>query len=464
MYGWKQSLLRQLPKVDRIMEKPKIKKLLEEYPRDFVVETIREALNDLRTEIMSMEKPGSLLDEASIVDRVVYLVENKSRPNLRPVINATGVVLHTNLGRALLSKRAVNAVMSAARNYTNLELDLETGERGSRFSHVEELLKKLTGAEDCMVVNNNAGAVLLALNTLAEGREVVVSRGQLVEIGGSFRIPEIMKLSGAHLVEVGTTNRTYPSDYEKAVSENTALLLMVHTSNYKIIGFVRETTPLELVEVGRKRGIPVMMDLGSGCIGGLDDLGITDEPKVEDILKCGVDVVTFSGDKLLGGPQCGIIVGRKKYISPMKENPLARALRIDKMTVAALEATLREYVEGTHLDNIPTLKMIRLPLEVLRKRAEELQYKINVFTGLDSSVVEGKSPVGGGALPQWELPTYLVRLKVPGISPEQILRDLRGSDPPVIALIREDCIAFDVRTIKEEELSQVASSLARIIP
>jgi len=446
------------------MEKPKIKKLLEAYPRDLVVESIREALNDLRTEIMSMEKPGNLLDESSIVDRVVYLVEKKSRPNLRPVINATGVVLHTNLGRSLLSRRAVDAVLDAARNYTNLELDLETGERGSRFSHLEGLLKRLTGAEDCLVVNNNAGAVLLALNTLAEGQEVVVSRGQLVEIGGSFRIPEIMELSGAHLVEVGTTNRTYPSDYEKALTENTALLLMVHTSNYKITGFVRETTPSELVEVGRKRGLPVMMDLGSGCLGDLDELGITGEPKAADILKCGVDIVTFSGDKLLGGPQAGIIVGRKKYISPMKENPLARALRIDKLTVAALEATLREYVEGSYLENIPTLQMLKVSGEVLRKRAEELKYKINVFTGLDARIVEGKSRVGGGALPHLELPTYFVLLHVPGVSPEQMVRDLRESEPPVIALIREESAAFDVRTIKEEELSQVASCIARIIP
>jgi len=463
VYNWKQALLRQLPGVDVLLEKPEIKELMESYPRGLVLESIREALEDVRTEIISLDRPREPLEVSMLVNRITYLVEKKARPNLRRVINATGIILHTNLGRAVLSRRAVEALQVAAQNYTNLEIDLGTGERGSRFSHVEKLLTRLTGAEDCMVVNNNAGAVLLALNTLAKEKEVIVSRGQLVEIGGAFRIPEVMEQSGAKLVEVGTTNRTYPSDYRRAVNENTGLLLLVHTSNYRIVGFTRETTPAELVEVAREVNLPVMEDLGSGCLVDLELTGIRGEPTVTDIIESGVDVVTFSGDKLLGGPQAGIIVGKKKYVSAMKRNPLARALRVDKLTVAALEATLREYLEGIAEESIPTLKMLTLSKQELSARAEELQYRINVFTGIEAEIAEGTSQAGGGALPALELPTYLVLLRVPGMTPERLVSELREGEPPVIAMIRGDHVVFDVRTIREDELPITASCVARVI-
>ena len=324
-----------------------MKELLSKFNREYVINLLRAVIDDIREELrfLQEEMERDFIKE-EVIKRLQKRVEQSARGTLEKVINGTGVVLHTNLGRAPMGERALNYMSAMATNYNNLEMDLESGERGSRYVHVEEILTRLTGAEAALVVNNNAAAVMLGLNTMARGREVIVSRGQLVEIGGAFRIPEVMKLSGAQLVEVGTTNKTYISDFAGAISEETALLFTAHTSNYKIIGFSEEVKLAELVKLGKERGIPVMQDLGSGILYNMKDWGLQDEPSVQECVAAGVDIITFSGDKLLGGPQAGIIVGRKKYIEAMKKNQLTRALRVDKLTIAALEATLLEYLEG----------------------------------------------------------------------------------------------------------------------
>jgi L-seryl-tRNA(Ser) seleniumtransferase len=341
----RQKYLRTLPAVDELLHHPQVQTLLQMHSRTLVVDSIRKVLSEKRSVILrdGEEKAAAAVNltpekwSSAIEEQVTASL----RPSLQPVINATGVVLHTNLGRAPLFEEALRNLMEIAGGYSNLELNLETGERGSRYEHVEELLCRISGAESGLVVNNNAGAVLLALNSLAEGREVIVSRGELVEIGGSFRIPDVMKKSGARLVEVGATNRTHRRDYEQAITENTALLLKVHTSNFRILGFTAEVSRKELAELGRAKGLPVMEDLGSGCFLDLAPYGIEHEPTVQESLQAGVDVVTFSGDKLLGGPQAGMILGKKEFIDLIKKNPLNRALRIDKLTLAGLESTLR---------------------------------------------------------------------------------------------------------------------------
>ncbi|WP_031515787.1 L-seryl-tRNA(Sec) selenium transferase [Desulfofalx alkaliphila] len=452
--------LRALPAVDEVLNKSEISQLLKEYPRAEVVGAIRKVLDTARNKILSGD--GQDLQLKTIVDDVLQLVNQWKRPNLRPVINATGVVLHTNLGRALLAESACQAVKTISGGYCNLEIDLNTGKRGSRYSAVEELLIKLTGAEAALVVNNNASAVLLALGTLARGKEVIVSRGQLVEIGGSFRIPEVMEQSGCRLVEVGTTNKTYPQDYEKAIGEETALLLNVHTSNYRIVGFTKETRVAELVHLGQQYKLPVMSDLGSGFLVNLASFGLTDEPTVQQTVADGAHVVTFSGDKLLGGPQAGIIVGKKEYIDQMKKNPLTRAVRIDKFTVAALEATLREYLdpEGA-LQKIPTLRMLTEPVDSLHRRATELAKTIG--DGLkdlaQTTFEEGLSQVGGGAMPTAQLPTGLVAVSPRHVSVEQLTERLRSGDPPVIGRVQGDRLLLDVRTLQANDTQPLLQAL-----
>lgn len=459
MYDWKQALLRQIPGVDSLMQDEEVMDLLAKYPRELVLECIREVLEDFRKEVICMEQPQSGPDNSMLISQIACLVDDRHRSNFRQVINATGIILHTNLGRTPLSKHAAAAAEWAGCSYSNLEMDLKTGERGSRFSHVEELVKRLTGAEDCMVVNNNAAAVLLALDTLAKGREVVVSRGQLVEIGGGFRIPEVMAQSGARLVEVGSTNRTYISDYRRGITENTALLLKVHTSNYQIIGFTAETTSAQLVALGRELKVPVMEDLGSGCLVDLQPWGIEGETSVREVVESGVDIVTFSGDKLLGGPQAGILVGKKEYISEMKTNPLARAVRIDKMTLAALETTLRDYLWGKPEEDIPVLRMLCASQEELGARAQNLKQKLELVQGIQTYIIRGVSQAGGGALPLLELPTFLVSVSLADVSPEVLASGLRRGDPPVIGIIRDDSVLFDVRTLDEQDLELVAESV-----
>lgn len=456
----KNLLLRQLPAVDEVLRWSQVASLLAEHPRGAVVAAVRAVLGELRRALLNGEKPD--LTPEAIASRVALAV----LPKLKRVINATGVVLHTNLGRAVLCERALRAMTLAASGYTNLEFDLERGKRGERYTLVEELLCRLTGAEAALVVNNNAAAVLLALSTLAAGREVVVSRGQLVEIGGSFRIPDVMRQSGAILVEVGTTNKTRLRDYEEAITERTALLLHVHMSNYRIVGFTQEVPVAELVSLGRERGLPVMSDLGSGSFVDLSAYGLPYEPTVQEVVSAGVDVVTFSGDKLLGGPQAGIIVGRQEYVGRMKKNPLTRAVRIDKLTLAALEATLREYLDPQDaLTTIPTLRMLTRPLAELRAQAARLADKLAATLGNAAKVwvEEGISQVGGGALPTASPSTALVCLTFAGFGVTEAARKLLRANPPVVARVEREALVLDPRTIDPTEIPFVVAGLQALV-
>jgi len=462
--------LRLLPSVDEVLRDDKVAGLLSCYPRSIVVEAVRASLNAERRRILEGSPDLMELDENGYLDlitaKTVEAVRLSVRSKLRPVINATGVILHTNLGRALLSESASHAVCEMASSYSNLELDLDTGQRGSRYAHVEAVLTSLTGAEAALVVNNNAAAVLLVLSTLAKGREVVVSRGQLVEIGGSFRIPEVMAQSGARLVEVGTTNKTYPDDYRKAINEHTALLLHVHTSNYRIIGFSRETTIRELVEIGKDFSLPVVSDLGSGSLIDLSRYGLPREPTVPEVIGAGPDVVTFSGDKLLGGPQAGIIVGRRHYIDKMKKNPLLRAIRVDKMTVAALEATLREYLdEERAVKELPALQMLTAPVSLLEEKARELAGYIRCLVEhkAEVEVDKGFSAVGGGALPAADLPTAVVTVVPRAIPAGDLQSALRRGDPAVMSRVQGGKLILDVRTVRSCELPALAAAVGKVI-
>ncbi|MEW6726157.1 MAG: L-seryl-tRNA(Sec) selenium transferase [Bacillota bacterium] len=462
----RQDYLRQLPSVDEILKE--LESQVREYPRQMVVGAIRQALEHARRSILESLEPGEtpLPAKSEMFERVtrdaMREVMLAGRPKLRRVINATGVVLHTNLGRAILSDEARQAVQDAAANYTNLEFDLATGKRGSRYFLVEELLSQLTGAEAAMVVNNNAAAVLLALGTLAKGKEVIVSRGQLVEIGGSFRIPEVMAQSGARLVEVGATNKTYVSDYRRAITLDTALLLHVHTSNYRIVGFTKETSVRELVELGRETGLPVMSDLGSGFLVDLGRFGLPYEPTVQETVKAGADVVTFSGDKLLGGPQAGIIVGSRAIVAQMKKNPLTRAIRPDKLTLAGLEATLRAYLDPDRaLQSVPALRMLTSRREDLQDRArlllKELGSAVNELAKIQ--IAPDFSQVGGGSMPTAELPTFVVSIQPYGFSADRLIILLREAEPPVIGRVQDDTLLLDVRTVTDDEIPELAAAV-----
>jgi L-seryl-tRNA(Ser) seleniumtransferase len=450
--------LRALPKVDELFLHPLIQNLLNERSKSLVIESIRLAVDKKRQAILTnMGTPGPASPETPIEQWVAAVKDELTTillPSLRPVINATGVVLHTNLGRAPLAAEVLRHIVATAQGYSNLEFDLTTGERGSRYGHVEGILCRLSGAESALVVNNNAAAVLLSLNTLAEGKEVVVSRGQLVEIGGSFRIPDVMKKSGASLVEVGTTNRTHLRDYEQAVGEKTALLLRVHTSNFRILGFTAEVPLPELVTLGRSKDLPVMEDLGSGCLVDLTPLGLDPEPTVQETIRAGADVVTFSGDKLLGGPQAGIIVGKKRYLDPIKRNPLNRALRIDKLTLAGLESTLRFYLEGeAALQYIPALRMLTGSVAEIERRSKRFFRRLAKEIGpvCRMRIKNESSQVGGGALPIQELPTKVLALAPENISPVDLERRLRNGAPPVIVRIKDNEVLLDLRTVAIEE-------------
>lgn len=460
----KKNLLRNLPGVDKILEQKEIKTFLEKLPRSYVVEVIRQILDETRKEILSGNL--NIFKSDQVIRKIKKALDKNTHRSLQRVINATGIILHTNLGRAVLSESAQAAVQNIIKGYSNLEFNLQTGKRGSRYSHVEDILCKITGAESALVVNNNAAAVMLVLGTLAKDREVIVSRGQLVEIGGSFRVPDVMSASGAKLVEVGTTNKTYISDYENAITENTALLLKVHTSNFRVVGFTNEATSEELVNLGRRKGLPVFEDLGSGFLVELFKWGITDEPTVQQSIKSGIDVVSFSGDKLLGGPQAGIIVGKKVYVDKMKKNPLTRALRVDKMTLAALEATLWEYLDSEKVVRTnPTLAFLTMDKEKLHEKA--LKLKGMLEEALESSVSlaieKGFSKAGGGSLPLQELPTYLVTLVPQEITVETAAAKLRDASIPVVTRIIDDKLAFDPRTITDEEISLLVQSVKDVI-
>ncbi len=468
--GLREKSLRLLPPVDEVLRDVRVSKLLAEgHPRSIVLDSVRAVLAEERQNILSGVAPdGKINKKEEFLDLIVLRsladVQRSSRSNLRRVINATGVVLHTNLGRSVLSRRARQAIIEVTSGYSNLELDLDTGLRGSRYAPLEPLLTRLTGAQAALVVNNNAAAVLLALSTLARGRESIVSRGQLVEIGGSFRIPEVMEQSGARLVEVGTTNKTHPDDYRRAVNENTALLLHVHTSNYRIVGFTSETTVAEMVSIGREYSLPVMSDLGSGFLVDLSSYGLPPEPTVQEVVGAGPDIVTFSGDKLLGGPQAGIIVGKRHLIELMKKNPLNRAVRIGKMTVAALEATLREYLdeEKRVAREVPTLKMLTRTQSELEQKVSELAGCLIDALGnkAEVKVERSVSAVGGGAMPTAALPTPVAVVRPREISAGELQAILRQGEPAVMGRVQEDKLLLDVRTICDTEFHSLVEALA----
>ena len=464
-----QNLLRAIPKVDEFLAWVADERYREAVPLAvtapirLVKQVVREVLSSRREEILRGDlTEKTLLAKDSLLNSFGRLLSEKMQPNFRRVINATGVVVHTNLGRSLLPDSAVRSIAEVAASYSNLEFDLRTGKRGSRYTLVEEILCDLTGAEAALVVNNNAAAVLLVLETLAAGREVIVSRGQLVEIGGSFRIPDVMAKSGASLVEVGATNRTHLADYERAITSQTAMLLKVHTSNYRMIGFTSEVPLVEMVSLARTHGLLCMEDLGSGCLIDLSSFGLLDEPTVSEVVSSGVDVVTFSGDKLLGGPQAGLIVGRGDIIARIKKNPLNRALRIDKFTLAGLEATLRQYYdEPSVCDKNPTLAMLSTPLELIVKKARRLlrQIKDALAEHCYTYLLNTQSRVGGGAMPEQDLPSKAVALKPFTMTVNDLEEGLRKQALPVIGRIENDQFVLDMRTVLDREVPLLAQCL-----
>ena len=458
-----QRLLRAIPKVDEFLGWLDPSSAV---PAFLVKSAVRQLLESLRQDILKGAPlvPADLTQK-TLLPRLCQLLASRLRPNFRTVINGTGVVIHTNLGRSLLPEAAMTSLLAVGSRYSNLELDLTTGKRGSRYSLVEDVLCELTGAEAALVVNNNAAAVMLVLDTLAKGREVIVSRGQLVEIGGSFRIPEVMSRTGARLVEVGATNRTHLGDYEGAITEETALLLKVHTSNYRMIGFTSEVSLGELVTLAARHNLPVMEDLGSGCLLDLSRFGLAKEPTVGEVIRAGVDVVTFSGDKLLGGPQAGLILGKKKIIEQIKANPMNRALRIDKFTLAGLEAVLRLYFdEQKAIAAIPTLAMLAMPLAVIDQRAKRLRRLIGKELA-PVCRVELKtiaSMVGGGSLPEQPLPSRAVALAPLERSVNELERGLRELALPVLGRIEDDWLLLDMRTVADQEVPLLANCLKEI--
>jgi L-seryl-tRNA(Ser) seleniumtransferase len=453
--------LRRISSVDEVLSRRAIRALEPLAGRALLLEVAREVLQTLR-ERLSSGRDVEFTDQ-NIDDRIREGVEAELASSLVPVVNATGVVLHTNLGRAPLAREAVERVAEVAGNYSNLEYDLAQGERGKRDDHTNRLLAKLTGSESALVVNNNAAAVFLALNTLAEGGEVIVSRGELIEIGGSFRIPDICAKSGAVLREVGTTNRTRLADYAAAINERTRLLLRVHPSNFRIVGFTERPALEEFVELGRRHNIPIMEDLGSGCLVDLEAHGLRDEPPVGRSLAAGVQVVTFSGDKLLGGPQAGIIAGAREPLQRIRKNPLFRALRVDKMTIAALEATARLYRQG-RLDSIPALAMIRASADSLAARASGLAERLGTLPGITAAVEAGESVAGGGSTPGQSLPTTLVVVGCARCSAQGLAERLRRNRPPVIARVERDRVRLDLRTVLDgDEEREIVHACEKIL-
>jgi len=449
------DLLRELPSVDRLLQHPKSESLLKRFDRDYITQKCRAALAELRQAIRQGRAiPAPALEEEALLARVERSVVSESEPKLTRVVNATGTVLHTNLGRALLPQAAIEALCQVGSHPVNLEYDLAKGGRGERDQAIERLLLDLTGAEAATVVNNNAAAVLLALNTLAEGREVIVSRGELIEIGGSFRIPEIMAKSGAILREVGSTNRTHPRDYERAIGKKTALLLKVHTSNYRIVGFSSAVGLSDLVAMGKKHKVPVMEDLGSGALIDLSPYRLPKEPVVAERVQLGADLVTFSGDKILGGPQAGLVVGKKGWVSRMNQNPLKRALRCGKLTLAALEATLRIYRQSSRLvDEIPTLKAFTRSIDEIEEAGRRLLPALEkaLGEGFHLTLEKSTAQVGSGALPTEEIPTWVIAIRHRTLGADRIAQLFRTARPPILGRVRDKRFLLDLRTVSAPE-------------
>ena len=461
-------LLKGLPKIDDVIGLLEKNGIYAKASKDIVREACREVVQSLRDQILSAADktlPSVSPDAASAARSVEEIVAGLHRFKLKRLVNATGVILHTNLGRAPLCSEAVDRIVEVGRGYSNLEFDLIRGERGLRYDHVGGLICALTGAEDALIVNNNAAAVLLTLNTLAEHKEAIVSRGELIEIGGEFRIPDVMTKSNSILREVGTTNRTRLADYEKAIGPNTGVILKVHTSNYRIVGFTEEAELVPLVALGKHHGIPVFDDLGSGCLVDLAAFGLQHEPTVREVLGSGVDVVTFSGDKLLGGPQAGIIVGKKDIVARIKKNPLNRALRIDKFTLAALEATLMHYLApGDAPRNLRSLKALTEPQGDVRKRARKLMGKLKRagLSGLTYELKDSMAAAGGGSLPTEDIPSAVVAVKSAKMPASRMEARLRRAAVPVIVRVDEDEILIDLRTVAEDEFGFVVDALRQV--
>ncbi|MDR2832395.1 MAG: L-seryl-tRNA(Sec) selenium transferase [Streptococcaceae bacterium] len=457
------EILSSFPSVDTLLKQETMENLAQIYTRNAVKEVIQTLSSSLKKEVIS----GNLSVAPSITDLEIMInkhFEQHSPYSLKRVINATGTILHTNLGRSIMSKKVQAQLEAISFHYSNLEFDLATGGRGSRYTHLEEIIKELTGAEDVVIVNNNAAAVLLALSTLAKDKEILISRGELVEIGGAFRIPEVIKLSGGKMIELGTTNKTHLVDYEQALSEGTGAILKVHTSNYRIIGFTKETAMEELANLAHENNLPLINDLGSGLFIDMRQFGLPYEPTIKQALEAGSDIVTFSGDKLLGGPQAGIIVGKKEYIAKMKKNQLLRALRIDKMTLAALEATFELYKEPKEaIKEIPVLKMLALTKEECLQSSEKLLRLLeNIHADLEVSIIEENSFVGGGSYPEFTLPTSVLALKSKQFSADELQEKLRQAKIPIISRVKNEANYLDVRTIDESEFKWIQESLQAI--
>ncbi len=458
------ELFRKIPKVDNILKNEKIENLLKIYGKDILKKIIDEVLKEIREKIKLKKAEEKDVNENRIIENIVEKTEKFFSQKLKRVINATGIVLHTNLGRAPISEKILNEAKEVLTRYSNLELSLKTGKRSIRYQNVIEYFQKLTDCEDCLIVNNNASAVLLSLSALAKGKEVIISRGELIEIGGSFRIPEVMAQSGAILKEVGTTNKTKIEDYINAINENTGLILKVHTSNYRIIGFTQSVNVEELIKLGEKYNIPVMEDLGSGCLIDLTKYGLPDEPLVQDEIKKGVDILTFSGDKLLGGPQAGIILGKKKYIEILKKHPLNRALRIDKWTMAILERTIKRYFnEEIAKKEITALNFISKDLNLLKEKAEALCEKLKkVVNDFEFYVEKDFSYVGGGAFPMNRIETFVVVVKSKKYSAGYIDEKLRKAFIPIKGRIKDEKYLLDVRTIFDDEIEIIEDVFKKV--
>lgn len=456
----KRQLLAGLPKVDEVLHDSRLEGFFDDTPRELILDAAREAIDERRQRILQSWEHMDVMDAAPFFDTIKQKIIQKQRHSLKRVVNATGVVLHTNLGRASLAKSTCQRLAEIGSGYSNLEYDVRKGARGLRNSHVEQMITKITGAEAAMAVNNNAAATLLCLSAMAQNREVIVSRGELVEIGGSFRVPDIMAQSGASLVEIGTTNKTRISDYENAITEDTAALMKVHTSNYRIVGFTAEASLSELVTLGKKRDLPVIYDMGSGLMVDLKRYGI-DEPTVKESLRTGIDVILFSGDKLLGGPQAGIIAGKKTWIDAMKNHPLARIARIDKLTLAALEDTFRLYLdEERAVREIPVLAMLVMQPGEMKNRGERLAAQLADLSWCETKLIPVKEKAGGGSAPLAALDGFAVSVDAQ-FPAEKLERELRKGECPVIARIIKDRVCFDLRTISDADTEIIAAAMRR---
>ncbi|MDG2014121.1 MAG: L-seryl-tRNA(Sec) selenium transferase [Pirellulaceae bacterium] len=456
---------RNLPSVNQLLEIEPLKKMVKTVNHNVVADGVRTFLDDLRTQVSTAAEDIAIPTASEIATRVADWLEKSEQPALRPVINGTGILLHTGLGRAPLCSDAINAVSDIASGYASVELDLASGSRGQRIRAVESILCELTGAEAAAVVNNNAAATMLALAALASGKEVVVSRGQMIEIGGSYRLPDVMKCSGCELREVGTTNKTHPADFENAIGENTGALLKVHPSNFEVVGFTRSVSLEEMVHIGSQHNIPVIDDVGSGALVDFSRFGLSDEPVVSQSVKQGADVVLFSGDKLVGGPQCGIIVGKKKHVQRILRNPLMRAMRVGKMTLAALNATLLCY-RNQDLDGnqIPLLRMLSIPSENLKLRAGRIAEQIEHLSGFKSAISEPcQSMLGGGSVPTQQIDSWCVSMETESMSVDALANQLRNGEPAVIGRIHNDRLVLDLRTIHPQYDILLVELLSKVV-